>query len=49
MHSKQLETSLTELFGAAAAYLRAEVAAGAEVPFELGARSARRGGAGTPL
>jgi hypothetical protein len=49
MRSRQLETSLTEFFGAASAYLRAEVAAGAEVPFELGAQTARRGGAGTPL
>jgi hypothetical protein len=49
MRSRQLETSLTEFFGAATAYLRAEVAAGAEVPFELGVRTARRGGAGTPL
>ena len=49
MRSRQLETSLTEFFGAASAYLHAEVAAGAEVPFELGAQSARRGGAGTPL
>ena len=49
MRSRQLEASLTELFGAAAAYLRAEVASGAEVPFELGAHSARRGGRGTPL
>ena len=48
MRSRQLETSLTEFFGAASTYLRAEVAAGAEVPFELGAQSARRGG-GTPL
>jgi hypothetical protein len=49
MRSRQLETSLTEFFGAASTYLRAEVTAGAEVPFELGAQSARRGGAGTPL
>ncbi|HEY2570657.1 MAG TPA: hypothetical protein VGI27_04250 [Solirubrobacteraceae bacterium] len=49
MRSRQLETSLTEFFGAASAYLRAEVAAGAEVPFELGAQTARRAGAGTPL
>jgi hypothetical protein len=50
MRSRQLESSLTEFFGAASTYLRAEIAAGAEVPFELGAQSARRGGrAGTPL
>ncbi|HEX3433131.1 MAG TPA: hypothetical protein VHT25_03615 [Solirubrobacteraceae bacterium] len=49
MRSRQLEASLTEFFGAASAYLRAELASGAEVPFELGAQSARRGAAGTPL
>ncbi len=49
MRSRQLETSLTEFFGAASTYLRAEITAGAEVPFELGAQTARRGGAGTPL
>jgi len=49
MRSRQLETSLTEFFGAASAYLRAEIAAGAEVPFELGAQTGRRGGGGTPL
>jgi hypothetical protein len=49
MRSRQLEASLTEFFGATSAYLRAEIASGAEVPFELGAQSARRGGAGTPL
>ena len=49
MRSRQLETSLTEFFGAASAYLRAEVAAGAEVPFELGTQTTRRGRTGTPL
>jgi hypothetical protein len=49
MRSRQLETALTEFFGAAAAHLRAEVAAGAEVPFELGSQSGRRGHAATPL
>ncbi|MHB8235356.1 MAG: hypothetical protein ACYDHT_11955, partial [Solirubrobacteraceae bacterium] len=49
MRSRQLEASLTEFFGATSAYLRAEIASGAEVPFELGAQSARRGTAGTPL
>src|SRR5207244_4956832 len=48
MRSRQLETSLREFLGAAAAHLRAEVAAGAEVPFELGSRAGRRGGT-TPL
>jgi hypothetical protein len=49
MRSKQLETSLTDFFGVAAAYLRAELESGAEVPFELGTQSARRGRAATPL
>jgi len=49
MRSRQLETSLTEFFGAAGAHLRAEVAAGAEVPFELDSRSGRRGRKATPL
>jgi hypothetical protein len=49
MRSTQLETALTEFFEAAAAHLHAEVAAGAEVPFELGAQNARRGGSATTL
>jgi hypothetical protein len=49
MRSRQLETALTEFLGAAAAHLRAEVAAGAEVPFELDSRAGRRGHAATPL
>jgi hypothetical protein len=49
MRSTQLEASLTEFFGAASAYLRAEIASGAEVPFELGTQSSRRGRSGTPL
>jgi hypothetical protein len=48
MRSRQLETALTEFIEAVAIHLRAEVAAGAEVPFELGSRSGRRGQA-TPL
>jgi hypothetical protein len=47
MRSTQLETALTEFFEAAAAYLHGEVLAGAEVPFELGAQNARRGGSAT--
>jgi hypothetical protein len=43
MRSRQLEASLTEFFAAAGAHLRAELAAGAEVPFEVGAEGARRG------
>ncbi len=49
MRSRQLETSLTDLFTAAGSYLRGELAAGAEVPFELGAQKARRGGSPTTL
>ncbi len=49
MRSRQLETSLGELFAAAGAHLRADVAAGAEVPFELGAQPSRRGAGATPL
>jgi hypothetical protein len=49
MRSTQLEKALTEFFEAAAAHLHAEVAAGAEVPFELGAQNARRGGSATTL
>jgi hypothetical protein len=47
MRSRQLETALGELFAASAAHLHADVAAGAEVPFELGAQSSRRGAGAT--
>jgi hypothetical protein len=43
MRSRQLEASLTDFFAAAGAHLRAELAAGAEVPFEVGAQGGRRG------
>jgi hypothetical protein len=49
MRSRQLEAALTEFLGAASVYLQGEVAAGAEVPFELGTRAGRRGQAATPL
>src|SRR6516164_8211529 len=49
MRSRQLQTALTEFLDAAGGYLRGEVAAGAEVPFELGSRAARRGPRATPL
>jgi hypothetical protein len=49
MRSRQLENALTEFLGAAGAHLRAEVAAGAEVPFELSSQGARRGQSSTPL
>lgn len=47
MRSRQLDTALAELFEAAGSYLRSEIAAGAEVPFELGAQPGRRGAATT--
>jgi len=47
MHSRQLDAALTALIGTVAAHLRAELAAGAEVPFELDSHGARS--AGTPL
>ena len=46
---RQLQTALTDFLDAAAALLHAEVAAGAEVPFELEQQPARRGGRGPPL
>lgn len=49
MRSLPLETSLSELFAEAGDRLRAEVAAGAEVPFEVGAQRARRAGAASTL
>jgi len=49
MRSLALESALTEFVESAAGGLRAEVAAGAEVPFELDRRAARRGSASTPL
>jgi hypothetical protein len=48
MHSRQLEAELTTFIDAVAAHLRAALASGAEVRFELGAHGAR-GGAATPL
>jgi hypothetical protein len=47
MRSRQLEAALGEYFAAAAVYLHSEVATGAEVPFELGSQSARRGSSAT--
>jgi hypothetical protein len=47
MRSRQLDTALGDYCAAAAAYLRGELAAGAEVPFELGTQSARRGRSAT--
>ncbi|MFI4977128.1 MAG: hypothetical protein ACHQC8_00400 [Solirubrobacterales bacterium] len=49
MRSRQLETALADFLDAAASHLSADVAAGAEVPFELGSTVARRGQGATPL
>jgi hypothetical protein len=49
MRSRGLQATLTDFFAAASAYLRSEVAGGAEVPFELGAQARRRGPSGTPF
>jgi hypothetical protein len=49
MRSLTLQGALTEFIESAADLLGAQLAAGAEVPFELDSRSARRGGASTPL
>jgi hypothetical protein len=47
VRSRQLETALTNFVDEAAAYLQDEIAAGAEVPFELATKAAR--GGHTPL
>jgi hypothetical protein len=49
MRSRQLETALTQFVEAAAGHLAAAVAAGAEVPFEVGSSAGRRGRTSTPL
>jgi hypothetical protein len=49
MRSRQLETAIADFLDAAASHLSADVAAGAEVPFELGSTVARRGHSATPL
>jgi hypothetical protein len=49
MRSLTLQSALTEFAESAAALLQAELAAGAEIPFELDSRPTRRGAAGTPL
>ena len=43
MRSRQLETALTEFVAQAADRLQAEIDGGAEVPFELSEKPARRG------
>jgi hypothetical protein len=47
MRSRQLEAALSDYFADASVYLRGEIAAGAEVPFELGSQTARRGSSAT--
>jgi hypothetical protein len=49
MRSLTLQAALTEFAESAAALLQADLAAGAEIPFELDSRSTRRGAASTPL
>ena len=43
MRSRQLQTALTDYLETAASHLRAEVEAGAEVPFEVGSHAGRAG------
>ncbi len=45
MHSRLLRTGLTEFVESAASHLQAEIDIGAEVPFEVGSRAGRGGGA----
>jgi hypothetical protein len=49
VRSHQLETAITQFVHEAAAYLQAELDAGAEVPFELESHSARGQGGGAQL
>jgi hypothetical protein len=49
MRSLQLQSALSEYVEAVAGHLQAEVEAGAEVPFEVGSQTGRRGVGGTPL
>jgi hypothetical protein len=49
MRSLTLQAALTEFAESAAALLQADLAAGAEIPFELDSRSTRRGLTSTPL
>jgi hypothetical protein len=49
MRSLTLETALTEFVETASGLLQAELAGGAEIPFELDSRSTRKGAASTPL
>ena len=49
MRSRQLEAALSGFVKETGAYLRAELDAGAEVPFELDTRAGARGRSSTPL
>jgi hypothetical protein len=49
MRSLTLQTALSEYVEAAGGLLQAELAGGAEIPFELDSHSTRRGAASTPL
>ncbi|HEY2397501.1 MAG TPA: hypothetical protein VGH78_00775 [Solirubrobacteraceae bacterium] len=49
MRSLTLQSALTDFAESAAALLQADLAAGAEIPFELDSRTTRRGAASTPL
>jgi hypothetical protein len=49
MHSRRLQTALTMFIESAAIHLQAEIDAGAEVPFELGSQTGRRGRGATRL
>jgi hypothetical protein len=49
MRALQIQAALTEHVEAVAVHLHAEVAAGAEVPFELESQRTRRGSGAAPL
>jgi hypothetical protein len=49
MHSRRLEIALTKFIETAAIRLQEEIDAGAEVPYELGSQTGRRGRGATPL
>ncbi len=49
MRASEIQAAVTEHVEAVAAHLHAEVAAGAEVPFELESQRARRGSGAAPL
>jgi hypothetical protein len=49
MHSRRLEIALTKFIETAAVQLQGEIDAGAEVPYELGSQTGRRGRGATPL